>query len=380
MEKIYRRHKINWKILQFLIRGWITRKFNMSHEDIETEGPVLLVPNHVNSWDPLLVSVSLRNKQVYFVASEHIFRKGLLSKLLVWLVAPIPMKKGCPGTDTARTCLRHLKAGRSVCIFAEGEQSWDGRNNPLSPAIGKLAKISGASLVTYRLEGSYLSKPRWADTTRRGKVYGHPVKVYSPEVLRTMSPEEIAEAIGNDIHEDAWKRQKTDRTEYKGKDLAFGLERALYLCPSCKRIGTLKTQGSILSCSCGLRISYRPDGFFEPGTPFSNISEWEDWQKRTLRERDFPHGEYLFRDSNVKLTLIGEGHKETLLTEGDLIQTETGLVIGSSRFSLQNINSMAMTRTHILLFTSGDTYYQLSSDKGINLRKYFEIWKSKKEN
>ena len=380
MEKIYRRHKIIWKILQFLIRGWVIRKFNMSHEDIEAEGPVLLVPNHVNSWDPLLVSMSLKDKQTYFVASEHIFRKGFLSKLLIWLVGPIPMRKGSPGTDTVRTCLRHLKAGRSVCIFAEGEQSWDGRNNPLSPAIGKLAKISGASLVTYRLEGSYLSKPRWADTVRRGRVYGHPVKVYSPEVLRTMSPEEIAEAIGNDIHEDAWERQKTDRTEYKGKDLAFGLERALYLCPSCKKTGTLKTQGSILSCSCGLEITYRPDGFFEPATPFSNISEWEDWQKRTLKERDFPHGEYLFRDSNVKLTAIGDGHSETPITEGDLIQTETDLVVGSSGFSLQDIDNMAMTRTHILLFTSGDIYYQISSDKGINLRKYFEIWKSKKEN
>ena len=37
---------------------------------------------------------------------------------------------------------------------------------------------------------------------------------------------------------------------------------------------------------------------------------------------------------------------------------------------------MAMTRTHILLFSSKGEYYELSSEKGVNLRKYLEIWKA----
>jgi hypothetical protein len=51
--------------------------------------------------------------------------------------------------------------------------------------------------------------------------------------------------------------------------------------------------------------------------------------------------------------------------------------IGDHSFRLSDIDDMAMTRTHILLFSSGGTYYQLSAEKGINFRKYLEIFRSR---
>ena len=102
------RHEAVWQALYALTHGWICRKFNMTHEDLHIDGPVLLVPNHVNAWDPLLVAMSLKDKQVYYVASEHLFRMGLLSRLICWLVAPIPRRKASTGTDTVKTCLRSM--------------------------------------------------------------------------------------------------------------------------------------------------------------------------------------------------------------------------------------------------------------------------------
>ena len=108
------------------VSSWICRKFNMTHEDLRIEGPVLLVPNHVNAWDPLLVATSLRHKHVYFVASEHIFRLGFISKLIVRLLDPIPRSKAASGAGTVKTCLRRIKAGESIALFAEGDCTWDG--------------------------------------------------------------------------------------------------------------------------------------------------------------------------------------------------------------------------------------------------------------
>ena len=375
MGDTHRRHQRIWCILQRILRLPVHTKFNMIHEAIDVDGPMLLISNHVSSWDPILVAMSLGDKQVYYVASEHLFRKGFTSEVLRWLVDPIPRSKGNAGTDTVRACLKHLKAGHSVCIFAEGEQGWDGRNNPIFPATGKLAKLSGATLVTYRLEGAYLSLPRWANNIRKGKVYGHPVGVYPPEVLKTMAPEEITNSINRDISEDAWERQQISPVDYKGKNLAEGLERMLYLCPNCKRIGTLRSEGDKLSCDCGLDLRYRPDGAFEPGTPFANIASWEDWQKQALLKGDFFHGEDLFSDTDVTLTRIDADHGETQLTSGTLIQYPDRLSIESFDFTLDEIDNVAMTRTHILLFSSKGTYYQLSADKGINFRKYLEVLK-----
>ena len=376
MDRTYRRHQRIWKFLQVICGFLVRSRFDLRHDEFKMDGPVILISNHVTSWDPLLVAMSLKKKQVYYVASEHLFRKGFLTKLLMWLVAPIPRSKGTSGTDTVKACLRHLKAGHSVCIFAEGEQSWDGRNNPVFAATGKMVRASGATLVTYRLEGAYLCLPRWADTIRKGPVYGHTVGIYGPEELRTMSAEEITETIQRDIREDVWERQLKDPHEYKGKDLAVGLERALYLCPECRRIGTLKSDGDWLSCTCGMKVKYRTDGFFEPDKPFSNLAEWEDWQREAIRSGDFAHDEELFSDDDLELKRIGPGHSEEYILRGGAVQYEDRLVLGDRVFGLSDIDSMAMTRTHILLFSSEGEYYELSAEKGINLRKYLEIWKS----
>ena len=53
----YAFHLKVWRILHALCSRWIRRKFNMRFEPLRVEGPVLLVPNHVNAWDPLLVAM-----------------------------------------------------------------------------------------------------------------------------------------------------------------------------------------------------------------------------------------------------------------------------------------------------------------------------------
>ncbi|MBQ3405100.1 MAG: 1-acyl-sn-glycerol-3-phosphate acyltransferase, partial [Oscillospiraceae bacterium] len=102
---VYERHQRIWRLLYVLSHRFITPKFHMTHEDLHVDGPVILIPNHVNAWDPLLVAMSLPQKQVYYVASEHIFRLGFVSRLLNWLVAPIPRRKASSGTDTVKACL-----------------------------------------------------------------------------------------------------------------------------------------------------------------------------------------------------------------------------------------------------------------------------------
>ena len=373
---VYERHQRIWRFLYGPLSRFITRKFHMTHEDLHVDGPVILIPNHVNAWDPLLVAMSLRQKQVYFVASEHIFRLGFVSRLLNWLVAPIARRKASSGTDTVKACLRHLRDGHSICLFAEGEQSWDGLNNHILPATGKLVKSSGATLVTYRLEGAYLSKPRWAKTVRRGRVHGHPVNVYPPELLKTMSAAEVNAAIERDTFEDAWARQREWQQDYRGKKLAEGLERAMYLCPRCRRFGTLKTQGDRIFCSCGFETRVTKRGFFAPAEPFETIADWERWQKEALHARDFvQEGEALFGDEDVTLTQITADHGETLLARGALRQFADRLCCGEESFALAEIRGMAPVQTYLLLFSCHDRYFQIRSDKGANLRKYLEIWK-----
>ena len=374
---VVQRHRRIWAGLYAMTHRWLCRKFRLSHDDLRLEGPCLLISNHVTAWDPLLVAMSLREKQLYFVASEHIFRLGPITRLLEYLVGPIPRRKGATGGDTARACLRHLKAGHSICIFAEGEQSWDGRTAPIFPATGKLARISGASLVTFRLEGGYLSLPRWGKGVRKGRMHGGPVRIYSPEELKAMTPAQIDAAIQRDICEDAWARQRQDPVVYRGRRMAEGLEKALFLCPDCGKIGGLKTRGDRIFCTCGFSRRYGETGFFAPEEPFPSIAEWDAWQHRKLRERDFPHGELLFSDPDLCLSLLGEQHGQQTLGSGALEQYEDRLVCAGRSFPLEKIENMAMVQADRLLFSSEGQYWEILSRHGANLRKYLAVWKER---
>ncbi len=372
----YERHQRVWHLLWHFHRI-LSGVFRLEYEPIRISGPILLVVNHVTACDPLLVGMALGQKQVYFVASDHILRQGLAGRLLQWGFGPIPRRKGASAMLTAKECLRHLRAGHSVCIFAEGEQSWDGRSIPAVKGTGSLALEAGAALVTYRLEGGYFSLPRWGKGLRRGRVRGRVTGVYTPEALAGMGKDRINRALNEGIREDAWKRQREEMIRYHGRQPAEKLERCLYLCPGCWGIGTLRSRGSRLSCGCGFTVQYTDTGYFEPAVPFPTIADWEDWQKEQLRQRRFQAAGdgMLFSDPDAALSRIdGENRAETLVKRAEIRQYEDHVACGDYVFPLRDIRDMAMTQADRLLFSIGDRYYQIRTGGGANLRKYLEIW------
>lgn len=369
------RHERNWRRVYRLLHGLICARFCLDAEPLRPEGPCLIVSNHVTDFDPLLLSMSFPDTALYFVASEHIFRQGLLSRLLYALMEPIARRKGSTASDTVKAILRHLKDGHAVCLFAEGDASWDGRPVGSFPATGKLARTSGASLLTYRLEGAYLSKPRWGRGIRRGHVKGRAVRLYSPEELRAMKPAEITAAIDRDIGENAWTRQREEAVRYRGRHPAQWLETALYCCPRCRRLGTLRSKGEQLFCDCGLTIRYTETGFFDPPEPFATLADWEDWQREALAGLVAAGKDALFSDAGLTLVEIESGHRERRLGTGTLTQYADRTVFRTHSFPLAEIRSMAMVQTRRLLFSFDERYFELRADRRVNLRKYLEAWK-----
>ena len=372
----HQRHEKVWRILQLLMHGYIHRRFALTSEPCQAEGPCIVIPNHVTNWDPFLVAMSFPKKQLYYVASEHIFRLPVLSSLIRWLLDPIARKKGDSGAGAVKEILRRVKQGHSVCLFAEGDCSWDGLTTPVFPATGKLVRASGATLVTYRLEGGYFTWPRWGRGVRRGRLCGHAVGVYSPETLRSMKGPEITALIQRDIGEDAWARQAAEPALYRGKRPAEQLETALFLCPRCRRVGTLTSSGDTLRCrSCGLEERFGEDGLFRPGEPFANVAQWDRWQHEELAAGRFEHSEELFSDPVRSFRRVLTGHRTEKLP-GDTLSVRDGcLRCGGASFPLAEIENMAMVKRHILLFTHGGDYYELRCAEGCSLRKYLAVWK-----
>ena len=185
------RHKVVYRSLQFLLKPFITWKFNYRFERSKPlDHPAFILSNHVTNWDPLLVGLGFP-KMMYYVASDHLFRLGWLSSILRFLVAPIPRIKSTADRQTVAAIFRLIKEGHNICIVPEGNITFSGETGELHGTTARLIKRTGAALVTYRMEGGYLTEPRWSRFPRRGVMYGYPVKVYLPDEIRAMSEEEM---------------------------------------------------------------------------------------------------------------------------------------------------------------------------------------------
>ena len=372
-----KRYQKVWRMLYAIAHRYFEKRFKFSYEQYQLDGPALIIGNHVTNWDPLLLALSFPKNHIHFVASEHLFRLGWVSKLISFLVAPIPRRKGASGAATTMDCLRKMRAGRAVCIYGEGETTWDGRTKGIFPATGTLARASGATLITYRMEGGYLTAPRWAKKNRKGRMRGYIVNRYSPEQLKAMKPQDIEAMINKDIYEDEWERQKTDPVKYRGKNLAQDIEVAVFLCPKCKKIGTIHGEGDHLSCECGFKTSVTEYGTFEPAEPFENMAQWNDWQHECLKNGDFVHGDTLFSDPGMTLFHYTEGVRKGEITEtGDLSITKETMTVGSRSFPIAEISDMALIQRKKLCITHGDEYYEIKAENPCCLRKYLAVWQN----
>ena len=364
------RHRRIYRFLYHIIKWPVKAIFGYTCENDSLSEPTLVVSNHVTDVDFFFVALGLKGSHIYYVASEHMMNWGWVSKLIHWLVAPITRRKGTTAMDTAMTMMRKLRAGYSVCVFGEGESSWNGRSIPIYPATATLAKVSGKPLKTFRIEGGHLTWPRWGKGIRRGRVHGHVVNTYTPEQLKAMSPSEINEAINRDLYEDAWERQKQQPVRYRSRKRAETIETLLFMCPECKRIGTIRGKGHQIVCDCGFKRDMTEYGTLEPAAPFENIAQWDDWQNERLLKGET--ASETIEDNAMSLKVLSD--ETSIPEEGTLRLEGTALIFGNHRFEFDQISNLALIQKRVMVLNVGDQYYEIRGSKPLCLRKYLMLW------
>lgn len=340
----------------------------------------LLLTNHNTNWDFFLAGLSFY-KQMYFVASEHIFRLGFVSRVIKFLVDPIPRKKGASGEETVKRITERLQTGANVCMMVEGNRSFSGETGWISPANAPLVRNSGAGLITYRIHGGYFVNPRWSKEKRKGAMYGEVVHEYTPEDIANMTDDEITAAIRNDIYVNAYEDQEKKPEKYTCKNPAESLETALFVCPECHSFSTMRSRGDRFFCeNCGLELTFNDYGYFEGNgaVPFQTVLAWDKWQQQYLKEM-LPTvtdtSKELFSDRELRLSEIGEGHETTELCTDTLKMHCDRMEIGGNVFYLADIKKLAITLVDTMLFTTSTGYYEIKSKTPYSALKYLIAWR-----
>lgn len=333
----------------------------------------IVLSNHTTDFDPIFVGASFR-KQMYFVASEHITRWNTAYKVLNHIFEPIVRYKGSIAATTVREILRKTKGGQNVCIFAEGIRSWNGETGDILPSTAKLVKSAGCGLVTYRIRGGYFVSPNWSvGKTRRGKVTGKPVNVYTKEQIAEMSDEELYKVITKDLYENAYASQMQEMRKYKGKNLAERLENFVFICPNCKSYETLHSSGNEVKCShCEKSFVYNEYGLLE-GLEYKTVLGLSEWQQSNIKEDVMSNKEYT--SPNGVMSEVFSDHTKQQMSEGKVLMNNKVFRCGDIEFVLDELVDLNIYGKRGIVFSHQNKFYEVKIDKPYNAYKYVLYYK-----
>ena len=244
----------------------------------------LVLFNHQTGFDQFFVALSFR-QHLYFLASEDIFSKGFISSALRYLQGPIPIKKQTTDVRAIMNCMRVAKEGGSISLAPEGNRTYSGKTEYMSPSIAPLARKLGLPIALYHITGGYGVHPRWADNVRRGRMDCYVSKVIEPEEYMSLTDDELCSLI----REGLYINEANAENLYYSKKSAEHLERVIYYCPHCG-FSEFETCGNVIECKkCHLQARYLPTKELEGvgyDFPYRFVNEWYEAQNDFINSQD----------------------------------------------------------------------------------------------
>jgi len=140
--------RVIMKLLLYLLTRWQVR----GRENIPSQGPLLVVANHLNLADPPLVSVSLSRKTI-FMAKEELFRSRF-SSYFVRGFGAFPVRRGQLDREALRQADQFLAQGLALVMFPEGTRSHNAQLQPAFPGSALIAARSGVPILPVGISGT----------------------------------------------------------------------------------------------------------------------------------------------------------------------------------------------------------------------------------
>lgn len=371
-----KRHAVVFALLRWPIWAYTRWKYGITVERFKEQGdrPYLILMNHQTAFDQFFVCFAFRGP-IYFIATEDIFSLGWISKVLRWLVAPIPIRKQTTDINAVMNCIKIAREGGTIAMAPEGNRTYDGRTVYINPAVASLAKKLKMPIALFRIEDGYGIQPRWTDKLRKGRMRGYVSRVIEPEEYAAMKPEELYEQI----QEGLWVDENRVTGTFRSSKQAEYLERCIYVCPDCG-LSEFESNGDIITCKhCGLKVKYLPtkelEGI-EKEFPFRFVGQWYDYQCDFVNKLDTRKytKEPLYRDAVNVSEVIVYKHKEPLKQEARVALYGDRIEIDDLVLPFEEISTVAVLGRNKANIYWGKRVLQLKGDKRFNALKYVNIY------
>ncbi|MBR4411959.1 MAG: 1-acyl-sn-glycerol-3-phosphate acyltransferase [Firmicutes bacterium] len=341
--------------------------------------PLLFVFNHQTGFDQFFVSMACKNP-IYYIASEDIFSLGFLSRLLVWAVNPIPIKKQTSDLRAVRNAMQVAKEGGSIALAPEGNRTFDGKMCYINPAIIGFIRLLKMPVACFRIEGGFGVQPRWSDVVRKGKMKAYVSRVIEPEEYKKLSNEELMDLLLAEMGVDETQIQ----AEYHSPNLAEYMERAIYVCPDCG-LSTFESHGDMIECKqCGLNVRYLPDKSFEAADgrdfPFRNVADWYEYQGSYIRGLDLTpyYDAPVYEDTAQFSEVVLYDRKNVLAKDAGLKLYGNRIEVSAGDFAacwnFDEIDTVTVLgKNKVNIYVDGKVY-QIKPDERFNALRYVNLF------
>ncbi|MCD8201388.1 MAG: 1-acyl-sn-glycerol-3-phosphate acyltransferase [Clostridia bacterium] len=369
------RHTFFLRIQNFLFRILARVRFGYRPgEKVDNRSqPYLFLYNHQLTIDPLFLQLQLTH-QTYTVAAEDVMTQGVKSRFFNFAQAPIPFKKATNDAHAVMTCIRVVREGYSIALSPEGARSFDGVTLGINPAIAKLVKMLKLPLAMFVLRGGYVCFPRYADKRRKGPAMtGGITRVVPYDEYKDMSVDELNKLIRDEMYVD----ESDESVITEGRHLAEYLERALYYCPKCRSLGTLKSKGNEITClSCGNTVRMNEYRHFIGDIPVKTVKDWIGLQEDFVRGTDISRGdEPLYAEKvTVKTNEITTFSKKLVYKKAEMRLYTDRIEVGDKVWKYDDILSETVwDKSALDVYAEGKTY-QISAEKTFCAIKYVNFY------
>ena len=258
-------------------------------EDGALDEKAVLLGSHLSIWDFCFLEFALAPRRVRFVATSIEFEKNRAYAWMLRALGVIPKMQGAADAACVRAMLRAGQAGDVVAFYPQGMTSHDGRPAwRVQPGTGKLVRMMGASVYVALSDGSFLSHPRYAHASFRGRVEVHVKRLLTAEEARALTGEEVQARIEEALNYNEWTWQEQARVPFYPRKRVKGVTHTLYMCPDCRVLGGMEEVGKTkVHCKvCGMTAERDQFGFFHAlsGSCPTRMDEWVDIELDRLRE------------------------------------------------------------------------------------------------
>jgi 1-acyl-sn-glycerol-3-phosphate acyltransferase len=374
------RHKVVRNVLFPFFAPYCRLKFGIKIEPFKEQKnqPYLILYNHQTSFDQFFVGLAFK-RPIYYVATEDLFSNGFISKVIKYLVEPIPIKKQTTDVKAVMNCIRVVKEGGTIAIAPEGNRTYNGKTVYINPSISPLARKLKIPIAIYRIEGGYGMQPRWSDVVRKGKMRSYVSRVITPEEIATLTEDELLKAIQDGLY----VNEAVADAEFHHKKSAEYLERAAYVCPFCG-LSEFESHGDVIECKkCGKKFRYLPNKKIEGigfKSPFEFFDDWYQYQENFVNSLDL--SKYtdtpMYRDTAALFEVIPYDKKVKIAKQvnlslyGDRIEA---LINGENTvFTFDETSTVTVLGRNKLNIYHGGKIYQIKSGKRFNALKYVNIY------